>query len=93
MSSPIPHAPHGVARTPIRVTAESQDVSATAPLTADVPPGAHVRLAADSLRSVTGGFDPAHLVLDTGELGIDACVEAIVARLPATTTTSASVHA
>jgi cytidylate kinase len=31
------------------------------------------------------------LVLDTGELGVDACVEAIVERLPAAV--GASVHA
>jgi hypothetical protein len=67
MSSPVPHAPRSVARTAIRISSEAQDVAATAPLTAGIPPGAYVRLAGDSLRSVTGGFDPAHLVLDTGE--------------------------
>src|SRR5687768_6446951 len=56
-----------ISRVAIRLTGETQAVSTRAPLTAPIPPGAHVRLAADSLRSITGGFDAEQLVLGTGE--------------------------
>jgi hypothetical protein len=58
---PAPHPPRAVRRVPVTLSAHPVAVTLRATLTRAVPAGTTVRLAGDSLRSVTGGFEPERL--------------------------------